>query len=305
VAPCPACGGEPSPWITVPAGEPSDHRSFELWRCPACGTAVTAGPPPGPEAYEQGIYSPGSARPAAARLLQRLTVGQPARALARAGLRPGARVLDVGAGRGRLVAELRRRGYAASGIDVSERSVAQAAEAGLDVARRSIDDHHDSGLDAVVLWHVAEHLDNPLAALDRVRGWLMPRGLVLLGVPNAASLQARIAGPSWMHWDAPRHRVHLTPAGVTALLHRAGLEPVHTEQMVWEHNPAAMWMALLSRAGVSPAYAFHALKGNAPRGGRDLALTLAGLPLLAPAVLAEAGAAARGRGGTLIAVARA
>ena len=62
--------------------------------------------------------------------------------------------------------------------------------------------------------------------------------------------------------------------------------------MVWEHNPAAMWMALLSRAGVSPAYAFHALKGNAPPGGRDLALTLAGVPLLPVAVAAEAGAAA-------------
>ena len=64
-------------------------------------------------------------------------------------------------------------------------------------------------------------------------------------------------------------------------------------------------MALLSRAGVSPAYAFHALKGNAPRHGRDLALTLAGLPLLPVALAAEAAAAAARRGGTLIAVARA
>ena len=64
-------------------------------------------------------------------------------------------------------------------------------------------------------------------------------------------------------------------------------------------------MALLSRAGVSPAYAFHALKGNAPRRGRDLALTLAGLPLLPVALAAEAAAAAARRGGTLIAVARA
>lgn len=302
MAPCPACGGDLSPWITVPAGEPSDRRSFELLRCTACGTAVTGGQPPGPEAYEQGVYAPGSARPAVARALQRATVGQPARSLARAGLRPGARVLDAGAGRGRLVAELRRRGYAATGIDASERSVAQASP---HVRLESIATHEDAGLDAVVLWHVAEHLDDPLAALERVRGWLAPGGLVLVGVPNAASAQARVAGPAWMHWDVPRHRLHLTPAGVDALLRRAGLAPVRTEHMVWEHNPAAMWMAWLSRAGVSPAYAFHALKGNAPRRGRDLALTLAGLPLLPLAVAAEAAAAAGRRGGTLIAVARA
>ena len=190
------------------------------------------------------------------------------------------------------MAELRRRGFDAAGIDSSAR------QAGGRCARRPIAEHEDSGLDAVVLWHVAEHLDDPLAALGRVTGWLAPGGLVLLGVPNAASLQARIGGPAWMHWDAPRHRQHFTAAGLSALLGRAGLAPVRTEHMVWEHNPASMWMAMLSRAGVSPAYAFHALKGNAPRGGRDLALTLAGLPLLPVALAAEAGAAAARRGGT-------
>ncbi len=91
MATCPACGGELSPWITVPAGEPSDPRRFDLLRCSACGAAVTTGPPPGAEAYEQGIYAPGSARPALVRAFQRATVGQPARALTRAGLAPGAR----------------------------------------------------------------------------------------------------------------------------------------------------------------------------------------------------------------------
>jgi SAM-dependent methyltransferase len=299
VGPCPACGAALSPWITVPAGEPADTRRFDLARCASCGTAVTAGPPPGPDAYEQGVYSPESARPAVAALLQRATVGQPARALARSGLRPGARVLDAGAGRGRLVAELRRRGFDAYGIDPSAR------QAGGAVRRQSIAGHEDAGLDAVVLWHVAEHLDDPLAALERVRGWLAPGGLVLLGVPNAASAQARLAGPAWMHWDTPRHRQHFTPAGVSALLGRAGFSPTRTEHMVWEHNPASMWMAMLSRLGVSPAYAFHALKGNAPRRGRDLRRTLAGVPLLPVALAAEAAAAAARRGGTLIVVARA
>ena len=231
--------------------------------------------------------------------LQRATVGQPVRALQRSGLRPGARVLDAGAGRGRLVAELRRRGYEAHGIDSSARQAGGAVPAALDRRARGGGPGRRGPLAR------AEHLDDPLAALERVRGWLAPGGLVMLGVPNAASLQARLAGPAWMHWDAPRHRQHFTPAGVSALLGRAGLDRVRTEHMVWEYNPASMWMAMLSRAGVSPAYAFHALKGNAPRRGRDLALTLAGLPLLPVALAAEAAAAAACRGGTLIVVARA
>lgn len=297
---CPACRGRLAPWIEVPAGEPSEPRTFPLSRCGECGTAVTGGDPPGPAAYERGVYAPGAPRAApVVGMVQRLTVGQPARVLTRAGIRPGARVLDAGAGRGRLVAELRRRGLAAEGIEPSARSAGAAARAGLPVARRSIDEHEDSGLDAVVVWHVLEHLDDPAAALQRMRSWLGPGGLMLVGVPNVASLQARIAGPAWMHFDVPRHRVHLTPGGLRSLFVRSGFKPGPTEHMVWEHNPAAMWMALLSRAGMSPAYPFHLLKRNAPARSRDLVLTLAGLPLVPVAVGMEAAAATGGRGGTI------
>ncbi|MEJ7817586.1 MAG: class I SAM-dependent methyltransferase [Thermoleophilaceae bacterium] len=302
---CPACGGRLAPWIDVPAGEPSDSRDFPLGRCAACGTAVTQGDLPGPQAYEEGVYAPGAPRAAPmVRTIQRLTVGQPTRILTRAGLGPGARVLDAGAGRGRLVAELRRRGFAAEGIEPSARSAGTAASAALPVARRSIDEHEDSGLDAVVLWHVLEHLEDPASALERVRSWLRPGGLVLVGVPNVGSLQARIAGPAWMHFDVPRHRLHLTPGGLRCLVDRSGLEPGPVDHMVWEHNPAAMWMALLSRAGMSPAYPFHLLKRNAPARGQDLALAIGGLPLLGVAAAMEAAAAAVGRGGTIAALAR-
>jgi len=292
--------------VRVPAGEPTDSRTFCLTRCAHCGTAVTGGDPPGPEAYEKGVYGPGPPRAAGlVRLAQRAVVGQPARILRRAGVGPGSRVLDAGAGRGRLVAELRRRGFDAEGIEPSRRSAHSAMAAGLPVARRSIAEHDAAGLDAVVLWHVLEHLDDPVSALTRAGSWLRPGGVLLVAVPNRASLQAAIAGPAWLHYDAPRHRLHLTPAGLGALFAGAGLTPAGTHHMVWEHNPAAMWMALLSRAArVSPGFAFHALKRNALRSRRDAALTTAALPLLPLAVGIEAGAAARGHGGTIAGLAR-
>jgi SAM-dependent methyltransferase len=303
VGSCPACGGPLAAWIEVAAGEPADPRRYPLSRCTVCGTAVTGGPPPPPDAYTSGIYAYSSRRPAPIRALQRLTVVQPARILQRAGVATGGRVLDAGAGRGRLVAELHRRGFRAEGIEPSARSAAAARGAGLAVRPVALADHEDEGLDAVVLWHVLEHLDDPARALARAGSWLRPGGVALIGVPNVASLQARIGGPSWMHFDAPRHRVHLTPRGLASLVQGAGLRPGAAAHMVWEHNPAAMWMALLSRAGMSPAYPFHVLKGNAPAGGRDMALMLAGLPLFAPAAALEAVAAAARRGGTIAALA--
>jgi len=266
---------------------------------------VTAGEPPGPEAYEQGVYRPG--KPRAAMLLRRVQRGaavQPVRLLERAGLPSGARVLDAGAGGGRLVAELARRGHEAYGIEPSARSRERALGAGLDVRAETLHQHEASGLDAVILWHVLEHLDDPRAAVERVRGWLRPGGLLLLGVPNPASAQARIAGSGWLHFDPPRHRVHLTPGGLAAVVRAAGLEPATTHHMIWEHNPAGMWMAALTRMGMAPGLPFHLLKRNARARPRDTALLVAGVPLAPLALAGEAIAAAAERGGTVAMIAR-
>jgi SAM-dependent methyltransferase len=303
---CPACGGVLREWLRVPSGEPSDPQRYDLLRCESCGTAVTSGEPPDAGHYERGVYAPRPPRAGpVVRLFQRATVSQPARLLRRAGLREGARVLDAGAGRGRLVAELARRGHAARGIEPSERGAASAAAAGLAVTREALEEHSDSELDAVVLWHVLEHLDDPAAALARARSWLAPGGLLLVGVPNPGSLQARVAGAGWLHWDAPRHRTHLSGAGLETLLRRSGFEPLRSSHLVWEHNAAGMWMALLTRAGMTPGFPFHLLKRNVRARPRDLALMTLGLPLLPPAALLEAGAAAARRGGTVAVVARA
>src|SRR4051794_17153224 len=302
---CPICGGRDLVfWRDVPAGEPSDPRSYPLRRCGACGGAVTGGDPPGPDAYEAGVYAPGPPRALpVVRTLQRATVGQPVSLLRRAGLRRGSRVLDAGAGGGRLVQALAEDGFLAEGIEPSGRSVALADAAGRPVRRQRIEDHQDGGLDAVVLWHVLEHLDEPAAVLDRVLGWLRPGGLLLVGVPNIASLQAGIAGPGWLHLDVPRHRVHFSPRGIRVLLGRSGFEHVQTHHTVWEHNPAGMWMALLTRAGMAPGLPFHLLKRNATARPLDWALMAAGVPLAPAAVALEIAAAAAGRGGTMAEVA--
>jgi SAM-dependent methyltransferase len=304
---CRACGGPLSTWRDVAAGEPSDRRTYTLLRCADCGSGLTAWPPPGPEAYEAGAYAP---RPPRAqplvRTLQRAAAGQPVRLLRSAGLPPGARVLDVGAGPGRLVEALGAAGFDARGIEPSMRSAERAQAAGLAVERLGIAEHEDEDLQAVVLWHVIEHLDEPGAALARIREWLAPGALLLVGVPNAASWQATIGGARWLHWDAPRHRVHLTPRGLAELLAHCGFGVERTAHLVWEFNPWSMWMALLSRAGMAPGLPFHLVKRNARLRVRDATvLATLGIPALPAAFALEGLAAAARRGGTIACVARA
>jgi SAM-dependent methyltransferase len=226
--------------------------------------------------------------------------------LAKAGAQTPGRILDVGAGRGRFVAQARAAGWYAHGIEPSLRGVEGARAIGVELVQSGIEDAAvpAASLDAAELWHVLEHLDDPGAALARIAGWLRPGGLLLVGVPNLASVQARAGGPRWYHLDVPRHRTHFTVTGLHALLRRHGLEPVVTHHVLAEHNPFGLWQSVVNRATRTPSWLYNALKRNAPLRSTDALVTAAAL-LLAPfAVLAEVLFGIAGRGGTVAVVAR-
>jgi SAM-dependent methyltransferase len=285
---------------------------FELRRCASCGSAVTVGDAPDRAAmYEGGTYAP--AQGIARRLLA------PLRGLAErdrlrfvSHLERGSRVLEVGAGDGKLVAAMRTAGLDARGIDPSPAACEAARAIGVEVANVGIDEAEvpAAGEDAVVVWHALEHLDRPAEALGRIHGWLRPGGSLVVAVPNVASLQARIGGDRWFHQDVPRHRVHLTPAGLAALLERSGFRVERVRHVLVEQNPLGMWQTLLNRLTRERDFAFRALKRDLGPGGggsrvRDWAVTLVAGPLLAPvAVIAELAAGAFRRGGSIVVQAR-
>jgi SAM-dependent methyltransferase len=305
--PCPACGERAlAPWCTVPASDPAFPGDYELARCASCDSAVTLAATP-PETLEAGAYGGGAPRGSrlAAPLLrafdrQRLTF------LARAGGRPPGRLLDIGAGRGRFVAQARAAGWDADGIEPSLRGVAGARAQGIELQQAGIEHAAvpPGSLQAATLWHVLEHLDDPGAALARIAGWLAPGGLLVVGVPNLASVQARAGGARWYHLDVPRHRTHFTVRGLHALLRRHGLEPVATHHVLAEHNPFGLWVSVVSRATRTPSWLYHALKRNAPLRSRDALVTAAALPLVPVAAVAELAFGLAGRGGTVAVVAR-
>ncbi len=300
---CPACGGPLAGWREAIPAEPAGAAPVALLRCRRCGTAVTTAPAP-PDRHETGAYGPG--RPRLSRAAAPLLAAFDRRRL---GLidRPGARLLDVGAGRGRFVAAARAAGYPADGIEPSRRGVLAAREEyGVGLRREALDDAAvaPGSLGAITVWHVLEHLEDPAQALATLTGWLEPGGVLLVGVPNLASLQARIGGPRWFHLDVPRHRTHFTARGIELAVAAAGLETLRTTHLLAEHNPFGMWQSILNRLTRRPSYLYNLLKRNAPVASRDLPITLLGLALLPAAVLLELGAGLVRRGGTVAVLAR-
>ena len=177
--------------------------------CGACG-AWSVDPPQGDDELDSaygGWYRRPEGRFAGFgdRLL-RQTRGSIARRIDR--IAPPGPVLDVGAGEGALLDALRARDRVARGID-RHRSHP-------DVEERDLLDTAGTWA-AIVFWHTLEHLRDAGRSLDHAASLLEPRGVLIVTMPNASSLQATVFGDDWFGLDYPRHLVHV-PA--TVLLDR-------------------------------------------------------------------------------------
>ncbi len=155
---------------------------------------------------------------------------------------PGRRLLDVGVGTGLLLHLARERGWEASGVDIAPDAAARAREEfGVDVVVGDfLTADAPADRDAITMTDVLEHTPDPPAFLDRARRLLVPRGVLLVIVPNhrsllfhAADLLGRLpaAGPAVVdRVYAPNHYHYFTPATLARLAADTGFEVVRATQ---------------------------------------------------------------------------
>ena len=75
------------------------------------------------------------------------------------------------------------------------------------------------------MFHVIEHVADPVLILRRIRDWLSADGVLALETPNLDSLDARLFRKSWWGgYHFPRHWVLFDLASLRVALERAGLE---------------------------------------------------------------------------------
>lgn len=98
------------------------------------------------------------------------------------------RVLDVGCSHGATAPSLRTAGVSEIvGIEPDAGDAAEAArvyDRVLPIPLEAVQEEFPGRFDAVLFGDVLEHLDDPAAALTRVRPWLTERGAVVASVPN-------------------------------------------------------------------------------------------------------------------------
>jgi 2-polyprenyl-3-methyl-5-hydroxy-6-metoxy-1,4-benzoquinol methylase len=148
----------------------------------------------------------------------------------------GTRLLDVGCGSGFFVSAASRRGWEATGIDLSASVVSAVRDAlRLDVRIGTIDtvDFPDGTFDAITAWELLEHLQDPAGFADQVFRLLKPSGIVALSTPNWGSRWPRTTWRNLRGSMPPIHITFWTTLSLRWLLENAGFVDVQVEIKPW------------------------------------------------------------------------
>jgi SAM-dependent methyltransferase len=146
--------------------------------------------------------------------------------LERRGVKPPARVLDVGCGWGTTLEALERHGYEAAGVDISRRTLEKLdrPERILYIADLSQDlPPEASGFDAVLALDVIEHIDDDGDAVTKLEQLARPGGVVIVSVPALPEFYTEFD-------EIQGHRRRYLPETLRSAFHDSGLV---VEQIFW------------------------------------------------------------------------
>jgi len=178
-----------------------------------------------------------SGRPWIGRWLARWRPNHELAALRSLRLTPDSRILDVGAGSGRILGVLAGLGFRSlEGIDPYLPQERLAGE-GYVVKRCSIFELAGE-YDLLMFSHAFEHMEEPGRVLEQARSLLAPAGACFLRIPTSSSYAWRHYRTDWVQLDAPRHFYLHSTASIERVARDAGFR---IERLFWDSSAFQLW----------------------------------------------------------------
>jgi 2-polyprenyl-3-methyl-5-hydroxy-6-metoxy-1,4-benzoquinol methylase len=135
-------------------------------------------------------------------------------------------LLDIGCGKGGFLQQMQQRGFKVNGLDVSPIACRLASEkVGKenifegDLLSANFPQRH---YDIITLWHVLEHVNDPVKTLKKIHTLLKNDGLLIICCPNFNSLLRLMFKDKWYPLCTPHHLFHFTFQTLTSVLKLTG-----------------------------------------------------------------------------------
>jgi 2-polyprenyl-3-methyl-5-hydroxy-6-metoxy-1,4-benzoquinol methylase len=144
-------------------------------------------------------------------------------------------LLDIGAGVGLLVAEARRTGLEAIGVEPSHALVSAARRINSVDLFQGVFPHPalvGRQFDIICLVDIIEHVEHPVDLMRVCAAALSPDGMVAIVTPDVESIPAHLLGQRWWHFRVA-HVGYFSRSSLERAMRAAGLEPVHWFRAKW------------------------------------------------------------------------
>jgi hypothetical protein len=153
-------------------------------------------------------------------------------------------VLDIGCGRPSFLRRVTQEtGARCVGIDFDDSGWCgdPSAWSGLELRAGTLESLDVGGpFDRFTLWHVLEHLSDPLGTLRHLRLLARPGAMLVIEVPDHSCLLRARQGGFWAGYHTPRHTAAYSPDTLAELVERAGWRVV--KQQRWGTlDPWVLW----------------------------------------------------------------
>ena len=188
---------------------------------------------------------------------------------------PGARILDLACGTGRIAIPLARRGFGIAGLDIAERvlAVARAEAPELDFRQGDMRElpWEDGSFDAAInMWTAFGYFETQAEderVLDEVARVLRPGGVFIIDTVNQTGLMRQFRGQSWQElpdgslWLEQREYDIVTGR---AQAHWTFLKDGGRKEFSFDHRvyTLAEYRELLQRAGFGASRVFGGVDGS-------------------------------------------
>ena len=171
-------------------------------------------------------------------------------------------ILDIGCGTGDFLKHMASSGWHAYGVEtdrgakiIAEKKLGKKIEEKLDLLNR------ENKYDVISMWHVLEHVYDVEKYLKKVYKLLKDDGVLVVGVPNCASYDAKKYKGNWVAYDLPIHLSHFRKNNIEALAKKSSFELKQIKPLFFDAYYIGMLSAKKSGSSIFSGF-FHGLISN-------------------------------------------